>query len=190
MYFPDFISLSASIKWAFIYAHIASCARINKRAARGVRRSKKRHTNLFIFHYDSQCLVSVEMLFMSVHLELDSCFYAFCDCTFTKWIVYKLLEFEMKDDGEQFNVPCRVREFIFYYENATVGSELFLDERAAMHWNWSSREIANIHKTWRDGLLFLFSVMFWGCKSISCCPFGYESWMREMLKRLTDMTIE
>lgn len=50
-------------------------------------------------------------------------FYAFCDCTFTKWIVYKLLEFEMKDDGEQFNVPCRVREFIFYNKNATVGSE-------------------------------------------------------------------
>lgn len=41
--------------------------------------------------------------------------------TFTKWIVYKLLEFEMKDDGVQFNVPCRVREFIFYQENATVG---------------------------------------------------------------------
>ena len=62
---------------------------------------------------------------MSVHFELSTLVFMpfVTGFTFTKWIVYKLLEFEMKDDGVQLNVPCRVIEFIFYLENATVGSE-------------------------------------------------------------------
>lgn len=117
---PDYIKYFQHKMSIYLCTYSELCANKQKSSARS--KKKPSDIQIYLFFITIRDALFQWKCYLWVYISSSLVFMPFVTgFTFTKWIVYKLLEFEMKDDGVQFNVPCRVREFIFYQENATVG---------------------------------------------------------------------